>query len=94
MYGNIDKTLFNRGCSTAATPLNPALAINRSSNLTFTGDEVWDNRNVGVLIYGGTNHTTFTRGSARLQDGERFQWEEYEFEMHFAPGQTEYHSVN
>ena len=28
-----------------------------------------------------------------LKDGERFQWEEYEFEMHFAPGQTEFHSV-
>ncbi len=29
----------------------------------------------------------------RLKDGERFQWEEYEFEMHYAPGQTEFHSV-
>ena len=29
----------------------------------------------------------------RLKDGETFQWEEYEFEIHFAPGQTEYHSV-
>jgi glyoxylase-like metal-dependent hydrolase (beta-lactamase superfamily II) len=29
----------------------------------------------------------------RLQDGERFRWEEYEFDIHFAPGQTEYHSV-
>jgi glyoxylase-like metal-dependent hydrolase (beta-lactamase superfamily II) len=29
----------------------------------------------------------------RLNDGERFRWEEYEFEMHFAPGQTEFHSV-
>lgn len=28
-----------------------------------------------------------------LSDGERFCWEEYEFEIHFAPGQTEYHSV-
>jgi glyoxylase-like metal-dependent hydrolase (beta-lactamase superfamily II) len=28
-----------------------------------------------------------------LNDGETFQWEEYEFEMHFAPGQTEFHSV-
>jgi glyoxylase-like metal-dependent hydrolase (beta-lactamase superfamily II) len=28
-----------------------------------------------------------------LKDGETFQWEEYEFEMHFAPGQTEFHSV-
>lgn len=28
-----------------------------------------------------------------LRDGERFQWEEYEFEIHFAPGQTEFHSV-
>jgi glyoxylase-like metal-dependent hydrolase (beta-lactamase superfamily II) len=28
-----------------------------------------------------------------LKDGERFQWEEYEFEIHFAPGQTEFHSV-
>ena len=28
-----------------------------------------------------------------LADGETFQWEEYEFEMHFAPGQTEFHSV-
>jgi glyoxylase-like metal-dependent hydrolase (beta-lactamase superfamily II) len=28
-----------------------------------------------------------------LADGEKFQWEEYEFEMFFAPGQTEYHSV-
>jgi glyoxylase-like metal-dependent hydrolase (beta-lactamase superfamily II) len=28
-----------------------------------------------------------------LTDGERFRWEEYEFEIHFAPGQTEFHSV-
>ena len=28
-----------------------------------------------------------------LTDGERFQWEEYEFEIRFAPGQTEFHSV-
>jgi glyoxylase-like metal-dependent hydrolase (beta-lactamase superfamily II) len=29
----------------------------------------------------------------RLRDGERFRWEEYEFEIYFAPGQTEFHSV-
>lgn len=28
-----------------------------------------------------------------LQDGDRFRWEEYEFEIYFAPGQTEFHSV-
>ncbi len=28
-----------------------------------------------------------------LGDGERFKWEEYEFEIYFAPGQTEFHSV-
>ena len=28
-----------------------------------------------------------------LQDNDRFQWEEYEFEIHYAPGQTEFHSV-
>lgn len=28
-----------------------------------------------------------------LKDGERFKWEEFEFDIHFAPGQTEYHSV-
>jgi glyoxylase-like metal-dependent hydrolase (beta-lactamase superfamily II) len=28
-----------------------------------------------------------------LKDGERFRWEEYEFEIYFAPGQTEFHSV-
>ncbi len=28
-----------------------------------------------------------------LTDGERFQWEEYDFEVHHAPGQTEFHSV-
>jgi len=28
-----------------------------------------------------------------LSDGEHFDWEEYEFEIHYAPGQTEYHSV-
>lgn len=28
-----------------------------------------------------------------LNDGEKFRWEEYEFEIHFAPGQTEFHSV-
>ena len=28
-----------------------------------------------------------------LQDGDRFQWEEYEFDMYHAPGQTEFHSV-
>jgi glyoxylase-like metal-dependent hydrolase (beta-lactamase superfamily II) len=29
----------------------------------------------------------------RLTDGERFRWEEYEFEIYFAPGQTEFHSA-
>jgi len=33
------------------------------------------------------------RVERRLQDGEQFRWEEYEFEMRYAPGQTEYHSV-
>ena len=33
------------------------------------------------------------RVERRLRDGERFSWEEYEFEIYFAPGQTEYHSV-
>jgi glyoxylase-like metal-dependent hydrolase (beta-lactamase superfamily II) len=28
-----------------------------------------------------------------LKDGDRFRWEEYEFEIRFAPGQTEFHSV-
>ena len=28
-----------------------------------------------------------------LHDGDRFQWEEYEFEIHYAPGQTEFHSI-
>jgi glyoxylase-like metal-dependent hydrolase (beta-lactamase superfamily II) len=28
-----------------------------------------------------------------LSDGEAFEWEEYAFTVHFAPGQTEYHSV-
>jgi glyoxylase-like metal-dependent hydrolase (beta-lactamase superfamily II) len=28
-----------------------------------------------------------------LTDGERFRWEEYEFDIYFAPGQTEFHSV-
>jgi len=28
-----------------------------------------------------------------LSDRERFDWEEYTFDIHFAPGQTEYHSV-
>jgi glyoxylase-like metal-dependent hydrolase (beta-lactamase superfamily II) len=28
-----------------------------------------------------------------LKDGERFRWEEYEFDIFFAPGQTEFHSV-
>ncbi len=28
-----------------------------------------------------------------LSDGERFHWEEYELEIFFAPGQTEFHSV-
>ena len=28
-----------------------------------------------------------------LGDGEQFQWEEYTFDIHFAPGQTEFHSV-
>jgi glyoxylase-like metal-dependent hydrolase (beta-lactamase superfamily II) len=28
-----------------------------------------------------------------LKDGERFRWEEYEFDIYFAPGQTEFHSV-
>jgi glyoxylase-like metal-dependent hydrolase (beta-lactamase superfamily II) len=29
----------------------------------------------------------------RLQDGERFQWEEFAFDIYHAPGQTEFHSV-
>ena len=28
-----------------------------------------------------------------LKDGDKFQWEEYEFQIFFAPGQTEFHSV-
>ena len=28
-----------------------------------------------------------------LSDGEQFQWEEYDFKIFFAPGQTEFHSV-
>jgi len=28
-----------------------------------------------------------------FRDGEQFCWEEYEFDIYFAPGQTEYHSV-
>ena len=28
-----------------------------------------------------------------LSDGESFNWEEYSFDVHFAPGQTEFHSV-
>lgn len=28
-----------------------------------------------------------------LKDGEKFRWEEYEFQIYFAPGQTEFHSV-
>ena len=28
-----------------------------------------------------------------LKDGDRFQWEEYNFVIYHAPGQTEYHSV-
>jgi glyoxylase-like metal-dependent hydrolase (beta-lactamase superfamily II) len=28
-----------------------------------------------------------------LKDGERFRWEEFEFTIHYAPGQTEFHSV-
>jgi glyoxylase-like metal-dependent hydrolase (beta-lactamase superfamily II) len=33
---------------------------------------------------------SFTR---ELSDGERFSWEEYDFEIFHAPGQTEFHSV-
>lgn len=29
----------------------------------------------------------------RFDDGETFQWEEYEFDIHHAPGQTEFHST-
>ncbi len=29
----------------------------------------------------------------RLRDGDSFRWEEYEFQIYHAPGQTEYHSV-
>ncbi len=29
----------------------------------------------------------------KFSDGERFAWEEYEFEIYHAPGQTEFHSV-
>ena len=31
--------------------------------------------------------------SRHLSEGERFQWEEYDFEVWHAPGQTEFHSV-
>ena len=29
----------------------------------------------------------------RLGDGQRFRWEEFELEIHHAPGQTEFHAV-
>ena len=29
----------------------------------------------------------------KLKDGDRFEWEEYRFDIHFAPGQTEFHSI-
>ena len=29
----------------------------------------------------------------KFRDGDRFSWEEYEFEIYHAPGQTEFHSV-
>ncbi len=33
------------------------------------------------------------RVDRKLKDGDLFEWEEYTFDIHFAPGQTEYHSV-
>ena len=33
------------------------------------------------------------RVDRRLTDGERFRWEEFEFQIRYAPGQTEFHSV-
>lgn len=33
------------------------------------------------------------RVERRLSDGERFRWEEFDLEIRFAPGQTEFHSV-
>ncbi len=31
--------------------------------------------------------------SRKFKDGDRFQWEEYEFEIYHAPGQTEFHML-
>ena len=31
--------------------------------------------------------------SRKFNDGDRFEWEEFEFEIHHAPGQTEFHMV-
>lgn len=64
------------------------------------GTQVWALEEVGQVLADpaawASTPCTFPkpiRIDRWLADGDRFQWEEYEFEIRFAPGQTEYHSV-
>jgi len=64
------------------------------------GTQVWALEEVGQVLADpaawASTPCTFPkpiRIDRWLADGDRFEWEEYEFEIRFAPGQTEYHSV-
>ena len=64
------------------------------------GTKCWALEDVGQVIADparwASTPCTFPkpiRIDRRLKDGEKFQWEEYEFQIFFAPGQTEFHSV-
>jgi glyoxylase-like metal-dependent hydrolase (beta-lactamase superfamily II) len=64
------------------------------------GTQVWALEEVGQVLADpaawASTPCTFPkpiRIDRWLADGDRFTWEEYEFEIRFAPGQTEYHSV-
>jgi len=64
------------------------------------GTQCWALREVGQVLADpaawASTPCTFPRPiriDRWLNDGDRFQWEEYDFEIYFAPGQTEFHSV-
>jgi glyoxylase-like metal-dependent hydrolase (beta-lactamase superfamily II) len=66
----------------------------------FHGTQCWALEEVGQVLADpaawASTPCTFPkpiRIDRWLRDGERFRWEEYEFEIRFAPGQTEFHSV-
>jgi len=64
------------------------------------GTQCWALKEVGQVLADpaawASTPCTFPkpiRVDRELADGERFQWQEYEFDIYHAPGQTEFHSV-